>query len=124
MGLGDVRLPGLAFVAGGRVMSLLVLYLFAKRLILLLAFLSVMLLLPKDGGGLHRSLRCSVCLVCPINLGAGDASQHRKDGKKDFGVDEFQHRVSELGMIGLPGPTVIRGARVIHGALLLNKCGG
>ena len=63
---GDIALPGLAFVTSGRIVPLLVLlYLLAKRFIFLVALLSIVLLLLKDGGGL-------VSLVTLVNHGAAD----------------------------------------------------
>src|ERR1035441_3400214 len=90
---GDIALPGLAFVASGRVVPLLVLlYLLAKLFICLGAFLCVVLLLLKDGGSLMG-------LVALVNHGAADGRQRRKNCKQYLGVDRFQHRVSESGKI-------------------------
>src|SRR5258707_21060 len=123
--LGNVRSPGLAFFCCGRIMSFLVLlYLLAERLVLFPAFLGVMLLLLKNGGSSCRGLSGFMSFMLLVNRGATDHGKRRKDCKKDLGIDELQHRVSELWKVGLPGATLIRGTRVIHGALLLNKGGG
>ncbi len=96
---------------------LVLLYLLAKRFILPLALLGVVLLLLKDSGGL-------VSLMTLVNHGAADGRQRRKDREQYLGVDRFRHRVSESGKIGLPGVAFVRRTHVVGRTLLLNKGGG
>lgn len=69
-------------------------YLLSERLIALLLLVSVMLLLLEDGGGLCRGFRGAMRLMCAVDFGAGDRSQHRKDGNDQFGIEQVEHGYS------------------------------
>jgi hypothetical protein len=79
------------------VVFLCVLYLFAKYLILLLAFGGVSLLLLEYGG----SLGCRNCgfvrFVRTVCFGAGDSRQHREDSDQKFPIERVEHMASVYG---------------------------
>jgi hypothetical protein len=66
-------------------------YFLLESLVTLLLLLSIMLLLLEDGCGLCGGFRRAMRLMCAVNFGAGDCSQHRKDGNEQFGIEQIEH---------------------------------